>query len=664
MKRLTVWPARPALAVLVAVALAAVAGPSRAAPADEVAARTWVSLRSAHIEVVTDAGREVGERVAQQLELMHEAFATAAPGFVVELAPVQVLLFKDPSLFEAYAPRWKGVKDVLGGYFLPGPDRRRMLFAERRGRTQSVAQHEFTHALLEASLPELPLWLNEGLAEYWSTFRADGGKAIAGTPVQDHLEWLQRNDLMPLDRLFAITQASPDYHEGDRRGTFYAQSWALVHLLLSTAEDLSRLDRCLVAFRDGEAFDAAFAREFGPESGLRARLHAHLDRPGHRVREWGLLGYNSARRLEPRHPTAAEVLATLGTALLAHDPPQQEFAYDHLRRAVHLEPQQPEAVAGLGWLRLLQGRSDSALALFQRAMKREPVSVPAVRLAATEWPPFATKLGDSASRHGMVAALREGLGRSRAQAPKDPELIALLARTWIVQPGKDAETGYQLAQQAVALLPGRTDIRLDLLALAALTGRLEEARTLADKYFQRNTRPEAAVTVRRALFAGEVLEVNKLVRTQQYARADSALRVLRASAKGDAELEREADDYLAQLAKYRSELAAAEAENAAVVQFNIGVDLANAQKHRQAAEAFRRAERGAYTDSLKAKSLDMAKRMDVRARGGDALALAKQGRIREAIAIFEGLSKQPGIPREEKRWVDQNLAALRKLQGG
>ena len=50
-----------------------------------------------------------------------------------------------------------------------------------------------------------------------------------------------------------------------------------------------------------------------------------------------------------------------------------------------------------------------------------------------------------------------------------------------------------------------------------------------------NTRADAAVSVRRALFAGEVIEVNRLIREQQYARADSMLRRARARVSGDAD---------------------------------------------------------------------------------------------------------------------------------
>jgi tetratricopeptide (TPR) repeat protein len=440
-------PARRGLrrfGLALAVLSLAAARPSSATPAEEVAAHTWVSVRGTQVQVVTDAGREVGERIARQLADLHAAVAAAAPGLVVDMAPVQVIVFRDVDLFRAYAPRWRGLSDELGGYFMPGSDRRRILFADRPGRTLTVAQHEYTHALLEASMPELPLWLNEGLSEYWSTFRVEDGNAIAGAPVSSHLEWLERNDLMPLDRLFRIEQGSSDYHEGDRRGTFYAQSWALVHLLLTSDADHVRLERCLQEFRGGARFDDAFARAFGNESALLERLGSYIQRPSHDVREWRLTKGAASVRFEVRASPPAAVLATLGNALLAHDPPQRELAFDHLSRAAALDPRQPEALAGLGWLELLAGRPDSARARFTRALKQEPISVPATQLATTEWLQAAHALGEHPTRAPMVATLREALARSRKAEPDDPELVALLARTWVVEPGDDAKPGYAI----------------------------------------------------------------------------------------------------------------------------------------------------------------------------------------------------------------------------
>src|SRR5262249_46851982 len=300
---------------------------------------------------------------------------------VQETDPVQVIVFRDATLAEAYAPTWRGIRDEVAGFAHSGPDRRRLVFADDGGRTPSVAQHEYLHSLLDAAYPEAPLWLNEGLAEYFSTFTSGDGRAHAGVPVRGHVEWLETHDLMPLRQLFAIGQSSPEYHEGDRRGTFYAQSWALTHLLLSGEADLARLARVVVAARDGERFETAFQREFGSEQALRDRLAAYLERPRLPEREWSMPspGGPSLPAVRDRVP-AADVLASLAIELLSRPVVAREDAEEHLHTALALDPRHADANAGMGWLELMRGHREPARAWFDRALEPRPASVTAVRV--------------------------------------------------------------------------------------------------------------------------------------------------------------------------------------------------------------------------------------------------------------------------------------------
>jgi hypothetical protein len=88
-------------------------------------------------------------------------------------------------------------------------------------RIQQDLRHELTHALLHSVLKDVPLWLDEGLAEYYEV-PADWN----GVNYQ-HLEQIRRNSFTPnLDRLEQLSQvqqmAPPEYRE----------AWAWVHLML------------------------------------------------------------------------------------------------------------------------------------------------------------------------------------------------------------------------------------------------------------------------------------------------------------------------------------------------------------------------------------------------------------------------------------------------
>ncbi len=634
-----------------------------ASPAGAVAARSWVSVSTPHVEVITDAGRTVAERVARRLENEREVLSLAAPALVVDVAPVQVIVFRDAALFNEYAPRWRGLRDEVAGYFQPGPDRRRLLFVDDPGRTPGVAQHEFTHALFDAAMPELPLWLNEGLAEYFSTFEAEGMLAQAGRPLSAHLDWLAGHTLLPLPELFAIAQNSAVYHEGDRRGTFYAQSWALTHMILSgTGDDLGRLERCLVAVREGEPFANEFRREFGDELALRDQLHDYVARPRYAVREWRLSRPLDGvpLRVRDRLPPA-EVLASLGNSLLAREQPERELAEDHLHEALARDPGNPDACAGMGWLLLQRGRREEARTWFERVLERDPISVPAVRLLATQLLFDLSSRSDHAMREAGATFVRRALARASAVAPGEPELEALSARSWVVGYGDDPAPGYARAQHAVELLPGRNDVRLDLLALAALTGRGEEARMLYERYFRAATRPELRQAARRALLAGEVRAVNQHLAPGDAESAEELMRAARDRVADDPQLAGEADGYLGQMAAARQVQGDTRRENGAIGDFNAGVRAANQQRYADAAAAFRRAAAASRRTPFRTRALRMVVRMDLRARGERALDLARQGHVAQALAIFASMDRA-SMNNEDRRWLDHSLSILRKSQ--
>lgn len=121
--------------------------------------------------------------------------------------------------------------------FLPhlphGADQRDGLFLLRRGQPYlflywgehylSSLRHEFVHVLLHHNFPDIPLWLDEGLAVFHETGREDGWHPqwVAALAEQHQRGWSP--DLARLEKLTTMTQLHPqDYRE----------AWSWVHWLL------------------------------------------------------------------------------------------------------------------------------------------------------------------------------------------------------------------------------------------------------------------------------------------------------------------------------------------------------------------------------------------------------------------------------------------------
>ncbi|MGC4082379.1 MAG: DUF1570 domain-containing protein [Vicinamibacterales bacterium] len=124
--------------------------------------------------------------------------------------------------------------------------------------------------MMASTVGHAPPWVNEGLAELYQTFEiANGGRtALIGKPSRDNLVLLQASSqLMPVSDSIAVRNDSPLYNEGDRRGLFYAESWALVHYLTFGAPARSvQLRAYLTAIGRGDWPDEAFSNAFGVDT--------------------------------------------------------------------------------------------------------------------------------------------------------------------------------------------------------------------------------------------------------------------------------------------------------------------------------------------------------------------------------------------------------------
>lgn len=89
--------------------------------------------------------------------------------------------------------------------------------------------HEYTHLFFHAANWELPVWMNEGLAEFYSTIKAVGKKVRLGDVIQGRVLAAPGRD--SAEQLVAVDHRSKYHNERDRAGTFYAESWLLCHML-------------------------------------------------------------------------------------------------------------------------------------------------------------------------------------------------------------------------------------------------------------------------------------------------------------------------------------------------------------------------------------------------------------------------------------------------
>ena len=106
------------------------------------------------------------------------------------------------------------------------------MFAFWGARVGEDLRHEVTHGYLHSVVPNIPLWLDEGIAEYFEVAR--GQQGVNGAHIHHLSSEFNRGDWQPdLTQLETLTSAS------QLTQTQYAESWLWVHFLLS-GDDESR----------------------------------------------------------------------------------------------------------------------------------------------------------------------------------------------------------------------------------------------------------------------------------------------------------------------------------------------------------------------------------------------------------------------------------------
>jgi tetratricopeptide (TPR) repeat protein len=201
------------------------------------AGENWIYSRTDNFELFSTASEKESRRVLVELEQFRASFLATFPLGRAHEPRATVVLFDTDRQFTPYKPVYKGKpKDVLG-FFVPAQDEVTIALTAETADPDiaypiEVIFHEYVHLLLFAHDLQLPLWLDEGLAEFYSTFQVEDNSIVFGQPKTSYIEWLNYTALMPLKELFAVTKKSADYNEENRRASFYAQSWLLTHFLI------------------------------------------------------------------------------------------------------------------------------------------------------------------------------------------------------------------------------------------------------------------------------------------------------------------------------------------------------------------------------------------------------------------------------------------------
>lgn len=586
----------PAALVLTVLFLASIQ-PAWSLPRKE----EWIELETANFTLYSNAGRVNTERIGTNLERLRAALKLLTPDLSLSSPyPTSIFVFKNASALQPYQRLYKGKPQKLGGYFLSNRYGNYVAInGDPRGDEMAYIHHEYLHYVIRNNYASLPLWLNEGLAEYYSTFEVSGNEAKIGLPHPHHIAWLRKNALIPLPTLFAIDEQSPEYNEDSPRGSFYAQSWALVHYLLAgSPERRAQAVEYLRRLQNGSPREEAFQKTFGDPAALERELRSYIQGYAFNFSRAPVdPGLNLA--VEARPMAWPDVLYRLGNLLVNVDPEHERAAAEHFRAALEIQPSHGPALAGLGEIEERAGRRQDAHAYYERAAQLTP--------------------GDHLIQFLYGENLleldpgRESREKARAALEKvvalQPDFGEAWARLGYSYSGSDVlpPEAIRAMETAFRLLPSRMDVTHNLAIAYAQNGERDKALRLIQRMIAARAEDRYIENAREALLSDTHRRAEELIGRQKAEEAIPLLEEVRdRTARPDrrAEIER-------RIAQVRE-----------VLEFNRFVDLYN-----------------------------------------EAVRLANQGNHKGAVAVLEPLvqtTKNPDQARQAKDMLERLRALLKK----
>lgn len=344
-----------------------------------VAKDKWLKINSKHFTLVGNASERDIRTVGTKLEQFRSVFSQLFPRVNVESpVPITVIVFKNKNSYVPFMPGYNGKINEVAGYFQSGQDVSYITLTSEFSEQNpfSVIFHEYVHSLTHDSSANVPPWFGEGIAEFYSMFEvSDKDKKVQlGAPIGYHVFHLRDSKFLPLQQLFAVNHDSPEYNERDKKGVFYAESWALIHYLMlgNNGQRRPQLMQFLELVNSSmpvtEAFNKAFQAEY---SGLEAELKKYISNTRYPV-----LTFTSKEKLTFDDEMAAAIEMSEAEAnfhlgdLLAHQ--HRTDAEKYLQNAIQLDPTFAPAYASLGMSRTYTGNFDEALKFLEKAVTYDP----------------------------------------------------------------------------------------------------------------------------------------------------------------------------------------------------------------------------------------------------------------------------------------------------
>ncbi len=320
-----------------------------------LAAQTkWLRVESPNFELFIDGDKRRATAILEHFEKVRAFFRKTIAASDPLLKP-KVVVFSNEKAFRAFGRR----KSTAAFYHqLPHRD---LIVIGPSTRTEAVRTitHEYVHLLVAQAGMHIPLWLNEGLAELYSTLDPVGGKIRVGIPILSH-NFLARSKWLDMKEVLNATRYSDDEHIG----AFYAESWALCHMLVLEDDLRAKFPRFLDAIQKGMPSEQAVRKVYGmtaEQLGQHVQGYLRSATINNLQFNFGFDNIEEKLMAQPANPFDSEVMLA-DLYFSAHDWPT---AIEHAERAAAIAPKRPEPYEIVALVKLMNNESPEPRKAFE-----------------------------------------------------------------------------------------------------------------------------------------------------------------------------------------------------------------------------------------------------------------------------------------------------------
>ncbi|HTA24693.1 MAG TPA: TonB family protein [Terriglobales bacterium] len=439
--------------------------------------QNWVEVRSPNFIVVSNGGDKQARKAALQFEEIRAVFRHSLTVANAHPSPViTVLAVKDEN----------SMRDLLPEYWVKGHSHPAGLFVGRLNQFCAAVQldapgmnpyetfyHEFYHTITVPYFPDLPVWLSEGLAEFYGHTEIEEKFVGMGQADANLLQELRTTSLIPLSVLFQVDQSSPYYNEANKTSIFYAESWALTHYLMigDRAAHHAMLTSYLDALNQGKSQEEAANTGFGDLKKLQSDLYSYIGKAAFLYMKIPMTTAVTEDQLKLRPLSEAEVDAYRGEFAVLRG--RSDDANTILQAGLRLDPNVALIQQYLAMSEFLAGQREKSLDSVSKAITLDPRNYFTRYLRAY----LATSGIRMMTRDPQIEAdLRQAISLNSDFAPS----YGLLA-VYLAAGNQNLDEALALAKKAVSIEPADSNQQLALAQVFAHMNRFDEANLAASR---------------------------------------------------------------------------------------------------------------------------------------------------------------------------------------